>query len=111
MVGVGGSVAALYASAVSGAVLADVPLILAWLGLLAVGALIAQRRRGNPIGWMLVVAGACGPLSIWAERYAVHAHAVSAEPPATAVWAAWFALWALVDPRVPRVRVPAPTSP
>jgi hypothetical protein len=73
--------------------LEDLALTPVLLALVAVGALIVHRRPGNLVGWLLLVAGVAGSILMWADRYAPYAHALPGTPPATAVWAAWYALW------------------
>ena len=59
-----------------------------------VGAVLASRRRSNPIGWLLLGLGAVAAARALAGEYALHALTGPAHPPA-AVWAAWFVGWSL----------------
>jgi hypothetical protein len=58
------------------------------------GALLASRRRSNPIGWFLLGVGVVAATRALAGEYALHALAVPPHP-RLAVWAAWFVGWSL----------------
>src|SRR5271170_735137 len=58
------------------------------------GALLASRRRSNPIGWFLLGVGMVTAARALAGEYALHALAVPPHP-RLAVWAAWFVGWSL----------------
>jgi len=58
------------------------------------GALLASRRRSNPIGWFLLGVGMVTAARALAGEYALHALAVPPYP-RLAVWAAWFVGWSL----------------
>jgi hypothetical protein len=62
----------------------------------AVGALLASRVPGNPIGWLLLGFGAFGGLTVAAHNYAVYGASSSRDWPAVeaVAWAeAWSADW------------------
>ena len=59
-----------------------------------VGAVLASRRRSNPIGWLLLGMGLVVASRALAGQYALYALAGPARP-AAAVWAAWFVGWSL----------------
>jgi len=61
------------------------------------GALLASRRRSNPIGWFLLGVGIVTAARALAGEYALHALAVPPYP-RLAVWAAWFINWSLTLP-------------
>ena len=58
------------------------------------GALLASRRRSNPIGWFLLGVGLVAAARALAGEYALHALTVPPYP-RLAVWAAWFVNWSL----------------
>ena len=58
------------------------------------GALLASRRRSNPIGWFLLGVGMVTAARALAGEYALHPLAVPPYP-RLAVWAAWFVGWSL----------------
>lgn len=60
----------------------------------AVGAMLASRRRSNPIGWFLLGMGTLTAARALAGEYALHELA-GASRPQSAVWAAWFVGWSL----------------
>lgn len=59
-----------------------------------VGAMLASRRRSNPIGWLLLGVGMVTSARALAGEYALHALAGPSHPPA-GVWAAWFVGWSV----------------
>lgn len=59
-----------------------------------VGAVLASRRRSNPIGWFLLGMGLVSASRGLAGEYALGALTGTARPEA-GVWAAWFVGWAL----------------
>ena len=59
-----------------------------------VGAVLASRRRSNPIGWLVLGVGIVTAARALAGEYALHALAGPAHPP-PGVWAAWFVGWSL----------------
>ena len=59
-----------------------------------VGALLASRRRSNPIGWLLLGVGMVTAARALAGEYALQELAGPSHPP-SAVWAAWFVGWSL----------------
>jgi hypothetical protein len=59
-----------------------------------VGAVLASRRRSNPIGWFLLGVGIVTSVRALAGEYALHT--LGRPPyPLAAVWAAWFVGWSL----------------
>ena len=58
------------------------------------GAVLASRRRSNPIGWFLLGVGVVTAARALAGEYALYALAGRSHP-AAAVWAAWFIGWSL----------------
>jgi hypothetical protein len=67
------------------------------VGYPVVGAVLALRRRSNPIGWLLLGVGLVTAARALAGEYARHALAGPSHPsyPAAGVWAAWFVGWSL----------------
>jgi LPXTG-motif cell wall-anchored protein len=64
------------------------------VGYPVVGAVLASRRRSNPIGWFLLGVGLMTAARALAGEYALHA--LAGPPyPAAGVWAAWFVGWSL----------------
>ena len=59
-----------------------------------VGAVLASRRRSNPIGWFLLGVGVVTAARALAGEYALHALAGPSRP-LLGVWAAWFVGWSL----------------
>lgn len=59
-----------------------------------VGAVLASRRRSNPIGWFLLGMGLVSACRGLAGEYALDTLTRTARPEA-GVWAAWFVGWAL----------------
>ncbi len=59
-----------------------------------VGALLASRRRSNPIGWLVLGVGTLTAARALAGEYALHALAGPSHPP-SGVWAEWFVGWSL----------------
>jgi hypothetical protein len=59
-----------------------------------VGAVLALRRRSNPVGWFLLGMGLVAACRGLAGEYALHTLTGTARPEA-GVWAAWFVGWAL----------------
>jgi hypothetical protein len=59
-----------------------------------VGAVLASRRRSNPIGWILLGMGLSAAARALAGQYALHVLAGPARP-AAGVWAAWYVKWSL----------------
>ena len=59
-----------------------------------VGAVLASRRRSNPIGWFLLGMGLVTACRALAGQYALDSLTRTARPE-TGVWAAWFVGWAL----------------
>jgi hypothetical protein len=59
-----------------------------------VGAVLASRRRSNPIGWFLLGMGLVTACRALAGQYTLDALTRTARPE-TGVWAAWFVGWAL----------------
>jgi hypothetical protein len=59
-----------------------------------VGAVLASRRRSNPIGWLLLGIGLESSCRALAGEYALATLTRTARPEA-GVWAAWFVSWAL----------------
>jgi hypothetical protein len=59
-----------------------------------VGAVLASRRRSNPIGWFLLGMGLVAAARGLAGEYALDTLAGTARP-AAGVWAAWFTGWSL----------------
>ena len=57
-----------------------------------VGALVAARRPGNPIGWMFLLAAVGISVSLAANAYAGYSEVVGANWPG-AQWAAWLNTW------------------
>jgi hypothetical protein len=89
----------LYWSTSPSAVLLGVPQIVAVLPLAVlvlafstVGALIASRRPGNRIGWILCAAGLAIGFTTLASGYAVISLSAPSRLPGTE-WAAWLAYW------------------
>jgi hypothetical protein len=89
----------LYWSTSPSAVLLGVPQIVAVLPLAVlvlafstVGALIASRRLGNRIGWILCAAGLAIGFTTLASGYAVISLSAPSRLPGTE-WAAWLAYW------------------
>jgi hypothetical protein len=58
------------------------------------GAVLASRRRSNPIGWFLLGVGVVTAARALAGEYALYALGGQSHPE-TAVWAAWFIGWSL----------------
>jgi LPXTG-motif cell wall-anchored protein len=67
------------------------------VGYPAVGAVLASRRRSNPIGWFLLGVGLVTSARALAGEYALHALVGPSHPPypPAGVWAAWFVGWSL----------------
>ena len=59
-----------------------------------VGAVLASRRRSNPIGWLLLGMGLVEAARSLGGEYALDALAGASRPTA-GVWAAWFTHWSL----------------
>ena len=59
-----------------------------------VGAVLASRRRSNPIGWLVLGVGIVTAARALAGEYALHALAGPSHPP-PGVWTAWFVGWSL----------------
>ena len=59
-----------------------------------VGAVLASRRRSNPIGWFLLGMGVIAAARGLAGEYALDVLAGPGRPE-TGVWAAWFTSWSL----------------
>ncbi|HLK72560.1 MAG TPA: hypothetical protein VKU77_02805 [Streptosporangiaceae bacterium] len=59
-----------------------------------VGAVLASRRRSNPIGWFLLGIGVIASARGLAGEYALDVLAGPGRP-GTGVWAAWFTSWSL----------------
>lgn len=57
-----------------------------------VGAVLASRRRANPIGWILLGMGLLAAVRALAAQYALHVLAGPARPEA-GVWAVWYVDW------------------
>jgi hypothetical protein len=60
----------------------------------AVGAVLASRRRSNPVGWLLLGMGLVSACRGLAGEYALHTLTGTGRPE-PGVWAAWFVGWAL----------------
>lgn len=58
-----------------------------------VGAFLAAHRPRNPIGWLMMVMGAAGSLSVFAQGCAVYSVARFATPPPTIVLLCWLDTW------------------
>jgi hypothetical protein len=71
----------------------DLVWVVAFLGFPAVGALIASRRPGNPIGWLFCTAGVTLGLSSIANEYAILALLVEPGSLAGGAEAAWVDSW------------------
>jgi signal transduction histidine kinase len=113
------TVAALAASAVFGVAVGDLmdafaftPVLLAFA---AVGAIIASRRPGNPIGWLFLAEALGFALGVATDTYAKHATRAGVTPP-PATWAVWLGailgelglLFALALLLFPDGRLPSP---
>ena len=92
------TVAALAASAGFGVAAGDfmgafafAPVLLAFA---AVGAIVASRRPGNPIGWLFLAEGLWGALGVAGLAYASYA-VRSGAPPTAARWLAWVAVFSV----------------
>ena len=57
------------------------------------GALVAYRKPGNPIGWLLLVAGTLGGVQVLAEEYAIYGVVGRGVPLPGAVFAGWVETW------------------
>jgi two-component system NarL family sensor kinase len=68
---------------------AFVPVLLAFAG---VGAVVASRRPGNPIGWLFLAQGLGAALGLAGLTYAKYA-VRSGAPPGAGRWAAWVAVF------------------
>jgi signal transduction histidine kinase len=76
-----------------GAVTSDEALVgLAWA---MTGAVLAWLRPGNPLGWLMVIAGTCASFSASLSEYGAAGVLVAVPPWPLARWAAWLgsALW------------------
>lgn len=58
-----------------------------------VGALIASRRPGNPIGWMLLATGIASAIQALGDEYSIHSLRDPAAPLPGGAIAAWFGEW------------------
>ena len=67
------------------------PVLLAFA---AVGAIVARRRPGNPIGWLFLAEGLWGALGVAGLAYASYA-VRSGAPPTAARWVAWVAVFSV----------------
>ncbi|HEV2741541.1 MAG TPA: hypothetical protein VGV91_00150 [Rubrobacter sp.] len=59
-----------------------------------VGALVASRRPGNPIGWLFLAGASCWILGEFALKYAIYALVTAPGTFPAGVWAGWFGGWA-----------------
>jgi hypothetical protein len=71
VVGGGGSIVLQVLNGTAG--LGSAPLPAALLAFAIVGALVASRQPGNPVGWLLLAAGLCIAVSSFGESYARYA--------------------------------------
>ena len=61
----------------------------------AVGAVVATRRPGNPIGWLLLVIGICFTSSVMTTEYVGRALYLGAALPAVE-WVDWWGAWSFL---------------
>jgi hypothetical protein len=59
-----------------------------------VGALVASRRPGNPIGWLFLAGATCWIFGELALEYAVYALVTAPNTLPAGAWAGWFGGWA-----------------
>lgn len=65
-----------------------------WLAVLAaVGGVVAARRPGNPIGWLMLSASACVALGSFADAYASYSLELNRGPLPFDTFIAWIAAW------------------
>jgi signal transduction histidine kinase len=79
--------------ALSGDLLQDIPLIVAFSAFPTVGAVVASRRPRNPIGWLFLGIGVLAAAGAASETYADMALPRPGSPPMPAVLAAWIQAW------------------
>ncbi|HXF71597.1 MAG TPA: hypothetical protein VNO79_03185, partial [Actinomycetota bacterium] len=80
-------------AAVSGDLLQDVPLLLAFTAFPTVGAVVASRRPRNPIGWLFIGIGTLVAVGAVGETYAEMAFSSAGPISTLGVLAAWTQAW------------------
>jgi signal transduction histidine kinase len=78
--------------------------IVMMLGYTTVGALIASRRAGGPIGWLFMAVGFGFVLSVSTSEYAIYAYRHPGELP-IGVFAAWMNSWLFIPTITPLIVV------
>ncbi|HWO70795.1 MAG TPA: ATP-binding protein [Actinomycetota bacterium] len=78
---------------ISGDPLQDVPLLVAFTAFPTVGAVVASRRPGNPIGWLFLGIGVLVAVGAVGEDYAEIAFSRPGPPSALGILAAWSQTW------------------
>ncbi|MFL6071331.1 MAG: hypothetical protein ACJ72Y_08610, partial [Actinomycetes bacterium] len=71
----------------------DSTFALAFLAYGAVGAVIAYRRPGNPIGWVFLLAGAIAGLGGVTETISMEVPSPAQQVTALQAWALWVQAW------------------
>jgi hypothetical protein len=75
--------------------------LLAGIAYGAVGAIVASRQPGNPLGWLLCVVGLGFAIEAFCTQYAARGLVLAPGSLPAARWAAWLAGWVLVVAATP----------